>query len=144
WPDNAHKPRMAAVTSLGHSGTNAHLVLEEYRPVRPVSRTLRPAPVLVPLSAQTAARRRESARRLPRFFRANPTLDLNAVAYTLQAGRAQMRHRAIFLVETLAELADRLEWLGRRAESPSGRKETIERVWLGEGKPRGGAPSAAN
>ena len=53
WRSTDGTPLMAALNSFGHSGTNAHLVVEEYIP-RPSQRRLREdRPVLVPLSAQT-------------------------------------------------------------------------------------------
>jgi 3-oxoacyl-(acyl-carrier-protein) synthase len=55
WPATPGVPRLAAVNSMGHSGTNAHLVVEEYLPApRPASPT--GVPVAVPLSARNVER----------------------------------------------------------------------------------------
>ncbi len=131
WPTNSCNTRMAAVTSLGHSGTNAHMILEEYLPGNASSNTVRPAPCLVPLSAKTDTGLADSARRLACWLRQNPKVDLNAVAYTLQIGREAMKHRSIFLVETVQELAEKLEWLGRNATLQDTR---MENHWRGKGK----------
>ena len=55
WPATPGVPRMAAVNSMGHSGTNAHLVVEEYlagpRTQQPATGTM-----AVPLSARDRER----------------------------------------------------------------------------------------
>lgn len=64
WPTQGGLPRMAAVTSLGLSGTNAHVVLEEFvaageeGPAERRSGRASGQPVLVPLSAATPDRLR--------------------------------------------------------------------------------------
>ena len=59
---------MAALNSFGHSGTNAHLVVEEYIP-DPSARRLRgDRPVLVLLSAQTEEALSAYAAKLGRFL----------------------------------------------------------------------------
>ncbi|QBQ60374.1 beta-ketoacyl synthase N-terminal-like domain-containing protein [Saccharomonospora xinjiangensis] len=67
WPATPGVPRMAAVNSLGHSGTNAHLVVEEYlpepRPEAPLT-----GPVAVPLSARDGERLRVLAGELAEYL----------------------------------------------------------------------------
>ncbi|WP_327320424.1 SDR family NAD(P)-dependent oxidoreductase [Streptomyces sp. NBC_01235] len=103
-------PRRAGVSSFSIGGSNAHVVLEEYLPVR---RDTPPAedPALVVLSARTDERLHEQARNLLEFVRAGhvPEQDLAALAYTLQEGRDAMESRLAVAVRTVAELADQLE-----------------------------------
>jgi acyl transferase domain-containing protein len=100
--------RRAAVSSFGFSGTNAHLVIEEYVPVEPVI----PAgerPCLVPLSARTEEQLRQKSWDLLEAVRtAQSPLDLAAVAYTLQAGREAMEERVGFIVSSVGQLVERL------------------------------------
>ncbi|MCP2251337.1 Phosphopantetheine attachment site [Prauserella aidingensis] len=63
WPETPGRPRMAAVNSMGHSGTNAHIVVEEYV-ARPESPTPASVPVAVPLSARDGDRLSALAARL--------------------------------------------------------------------------------
>ncbi|WP_217143049.1 type I polyketide synthase [Streptomyces sp. AC627_RSS907] len=105
WPDAA-RPRRAAVSSFGISGTNAHVVLEQAPPAPPVpdSPSLPVVPLL--LSGRDRAVPAAQARRLAAFLRDRPGLPLVDVAHTL-AGRARLEHRAVALHhEALLALAD--------------------------------------
>ncbi|WP_313918018.1 SDR family NAD(P)-dependent oxidoreductase, partial [Tahibacter sp.] len=109
--------RRAAVSSFGHSGTNAHLVVEEY--VAPAKVLLAQAsfavtparPAVVVLSARTEERLRVQAQRLLDAIaaRAFGDADLASVAYTLQVGREGMEHRLGFTAGTMQELTQRLQ-----------------------------------
>ncbi|MEV0186879.1 type I polyketide synthase, partial [Streptomyces sp. NPDC050625] len=94
WP-GADRPRRAAVSSFGISGTNAHVVLEQ----GPVEEPSTPEPdgdVLVPwvVSAKTASGLVEQARRLAG---ATPDLRPVDVGYSLATSRASFEHRAVVL-----------------------------------------------
>jgi acyl transferase domain-containing protein len=84
-------PRRAGVSSFGIGGTNAHVIVEE-APTPPASVTHRPQHVLV-LSARSAAALDAATARLVDHLRAQPGLALADVAYTLQVGRREFRHR---------------------------------------------------
>nr|WP_242548049.1 type I polyketide synthase [Amycolatopsis sp. MtRt-6] len=103
WPE-VTRPRRAAVSSFGVSGTNAHVILEQ---APPEERETPPAPVVCPLvlSAKTPAALAAAAGRLA----SHVDEDLVDVAHTLATGRAQFDHRAVVLsadprqaLETLA------------------------------------------
>jgi acyl transferase domain-containing protein/acyl carrier protein len=101
-------PRRAAVTSLGLGGTNAHVVLEEAPPPT-TRRSAEPAAHLLVLSAKTATALAETASRLARHLRAQPTTDLDDVATTLQRGRRALPHRGALVcrdVETAITALD--------------------------------------
>ncbi|WP_425553660.1 SDR family NAD(P)-dependent oxidoreductase, partial [Dactylosporangium salmoneum] len=88
---SADRPRRAAVSSFGISGTNAHVILEQ-APVwdAPVSVQVLPVvPLLV--SARTE---RALAAQVGRLEGVMPVAD---VAWTLAKGRAALEHRAVIL-----------------------------------------------
>ena len=110
------QPHLGAVSAFGRSGTNAHVVIEEYR-----SPAAEPAPqtrVLVPLSARTREQLQEKARELLAFLRTTPH-TLAEIAYTLQVGRDAMAERVSFTAGSMEELAEKLEAY-LRGEEPIG------------------------
>ncbi|MES4905598.1 MULTISPECIES: beta-ketoacyl synthase N-terminal-like domain-containing protein [unclassified Streptomyces] len=102
WPAGPG-PRRAGVSSFGIGGTNAHVVLEE-PPRRPAAAPPRPAELLV-LSARTPQALDRLALALARHLRRHPGLDLDAVAYTLTAGRQRYPHRRAVVARTVREAA---------------------------------------
>ncbi|MFI6847351.1 SDR family NAD(P)-dependent oxidoreductase [Kitasatospora sp. NPDC050467] len=104
-------PRIAGISSFGAGGSNAHLVVEEYR-AEPAAaaETGSGAPVLVVLSARSADRLAEKARRLADWIEAKglSDADLPSLARTLQVGREAMRERLGVVVDSLPGLVARL------------------------------------
>ncbi|MER5705087.1 SDR family NAD(P)-dependent oxidoreductase [Micromonospora sp. NPDC002296] len=143
------QPRRAGVTGIGAGGANAHVVLEE---APAVERRAIPGPALFVLSARTQEQLVTSAENWLDHLRAHPDLDLARVAYTSQAGREPMRFRLTVVVDSVAELVDRLgRWRAGdttavvtgearrpasavRAERAKGRPLTeLARVWAAGG-----------
>jgi acyl transferase domain-containing protein/NADP-dependent 3-hydroxy acid dehydrogenase YdfG/acyl carrier protein len=105
WPE-VGRPRRAAVSSFGVSGTNAHTILEQAPEDGPA-----PAPAtdrVLPwvMSAKTADALREQAARLARHVAENE-LDPADVGHALITGRSTFAHRAVVVGEP-AELMDLL------------------------------------
>ncbi|MFF7995598.1 SDR family NAD(P)-dependent oxidoreductase [Kitasatospora xanthocidica] len=109
WRATAGRPRRAAVSSFGISGTNAHLVVEEYLPRTARPATGRPGPALVVLSARNRERLTAYARDLLAWVRERPRTDLADLAHTLQVGRAAMASRLAVVADSTERLAERLE-----------------------------------
>jgi 5-hydroxydodecatetraenal polyketide synthase CpkC len=109
WPETG-RPRRAAVSSFGVSGTNAHVILEEPPAVEaqepePVRRD-GPLPFL--LSARSPAALAAQADRLREHVAARPELHPADVAVTLATGRAALPYRATVVAADRAELLERL------------------------------------
>ena len=110
WTTSPHEPRRAAINSFGFSGTNAHMVIEEYQrgdvaqhnPKAPVNELL-----MIPMSAKKPEQLFELALQLQRFLM-NSQTNLLDLAYTLQIGRQAMLHRVVFVVSNLHELIEKL------------------------------------
>ncbi|MFT2017522.1 type I polyketide synthase, partial [Streptomyces sp. 796.1] len=110
WPQ-VGRPRRAAVSSFGISGTNAHIIVEQPAPTdtpavpRPRAETPTPGG-LVPwlLAARTAPALRGQAARLAQWATEHPTADPADVGWSLAAGRAVLEHRAVVWGRDVAEL----------------------------------------
>ncbi|MBW5486236.1 type I polyketide synthase, partial [Streptomyces bambusae] len=142
WPEG-DRPRRAAVSSFGMSGTNAHLVLEQ-GPAR--EQDPAPAPDASPdapwlLSAKTPEALRGQALRLRRHVEERPALDLAEVGRNLATARTLFPHRAVVTGSDHAGLAAALEALARGeadtyvAQEPGGR---LAFLFSGQGAQRPG------
>ncbi len=119
WPENSKGARLAAVSSFGFSGTNAHVVIEEHSAPKPV-RDRPEQPALIVLSAKQEDRLTETVKTLRDWVRANrETVDLHNLAYTLQEGREAFEERLAMVASSVAELEEKLELFLREPEHPN-------------------------
>ncbi|MGX1855537.1 SDR family NAD(P)-dependent oxidoreductase, partial [Streptomyces sp. NPDC055299] len=110
WPDHG-RPRRAAVSSFGFSGTNAHVILEHVTPetagptdpaevTHPAPGTqdaadAAPLPVVWPLSARSPEALRALATALHTHAAHHADLPAAAVGHALATTRASFEHRAV-------------------------------------------------
>ncbi|WP_019925007.1 type I polyketide synthase [Nocardia sp. BMG111209] len=141
WPRDG-RPRRAGVSAFGISGTNAHVILEQYEKPAPVAEpadgaeaaepaettAVQPISVEEPavppvlgwvLSGGTGPARDEQARRLAAFVAAHPEATAEGIGYALAAGRARLTHRAVLLGADRAELVTALDALNDSRTSPN-------------------------
>ncbi|MFI0424549.1 type I polyketide synthase [Spongiactinospora sp. 9N601] len=109
WPETG-RPRRAAVSSFGLSGTNAHLILEHVPEPAPAPAV--PGAVPWVLSARTDEALRVQAGRLRTYLAADPAADPAAVGVALTR-RPAMACRAAVLA---TDRADLLRGLGALAD----------------------------
>jgi len=122
WPPNRH-PRRAGVSSFGVGGTNAHVVLEEAPPAGPDG-PLRPHQVLV-VSARTRTALDAASAQLAAWLRRPPEASLADIAFTLQRGRALLKHKRLVVAENLAEAAQALDEGGTVVAGEGGAPEVV-------------------
>jgi phthiocerol/phenolphthiocerol synthesis type-I polyketide synthase E len=112
WPDRG--VRLAAVSSFGVGGTNAHVVLQG--PPARDRPSPRPGPRVLALSAASPDALGRTKDNLAEHLRAEPALTVPEVSRTL-AERRVLRHRQAFVVEDRTEAADLLATAGAPAET---------------------------
>ncbi|MEU8270283.1 type I polyketide synthase [Sphaerisporangium sp. NPDC049002] len=119
------RPRRAAVSSFGISGTNAHLILEEAPPAEGPA-TAEPTDAgteerrVVPwlLSGRSEGAPRAQAARLAEFVRADPELRPVDVAHSLATTRAVFEHRAAVMGSERADFLHGLTALAEGTAAP--------------------------
>ncbi|MFG1658508.1 type I polyketide synthase [Micromonospora chersina] len=157
WPELG-RPRRGGVSSFGVSGTNAHVIVEEYRPAAaeppageeaaaPAARRpglVAAGPTLWPLSARSTAALAGQAARLAGYARERGTVDRAAVAWSLATTRSTFDRRAVVVGADLPELLAGLDALA--AGEPAGAVVTGTASAVGSGPvfvfPGQGAQSA--
>jgi pimaricinolide synthase PimS1 len=143
WPDRG-RPRRAAVSSFGISGTNAHTVLEQ-PPAVLVPDVERPGPATVPwpLSGRTPAALRDQAARLLAHLADHPGSAAADVGLALATTRTHFAERAVVVGDTPADLQARLAVLARGGTTTglvtgTAGEQVAAFVFAGQGSQRAG------
>ncbi|ELR72054.1 Malonyl CoA-acyl carrier protein transacylase [Fulvivirga imtechensis AK7] len=107
-------PRIAGVSAFGAGGANAHLIIQEYKPSHAGESTQQNTRVIIPLSAKSVEQLKRKAQDLLSFIREAEANDLQGIsmtsmAYTLQTGREALEERLGFVVDSIDQLAEKLE-----------------------------------
>ncbi|WP_441005752.1 type I polyketide synthase, partial [Streptomyces malaysiensis] len=127
WPEHG-RPRRAAVSSFGMSGTNAHAIIEQ--PPAPAEEradaekpddeaTAQPALLPWALSAKTTDALRDQARRLHTLLESDPGLALTDIGHSLATTRATFEQRAVLCAGDRDGFLDALRTLADGADAPS-------------------------
>ncbi|WP_367129064.1 beta-ketoacyl synthase N-terminal-like domain-containing protein [Saccharothrix sp. HUAS TT1] len=123
WPDR-DRPRRAAVSAFGMSGTNAHVVLEQAEPepaadgdLPPVAEGVPSSAVPLPLSARSEPALRAQAAAIRDALPSASVLDLG---FSLATTRAALTHRAVVVGHGSEPPHDALDGLANGRVAPSG------------------------
>ncbi|MBB4922024.1 type I polyketide synthase [Kitasatospora kifunensis] len=113
WPE-VERPRRAAISSFGASGTNAHTIIEQAPLEEPAEREPAGAPSTIPwlLSGRTPEALREQARRLAAVAQ---TLDPVDAGFSLATTRTAQQYRAVVLGQDREALLSGLSALAEGA-----------------------------
>ena len=102
WESGKETPRRAGVSAFGYSGTNAHMVIEEYKPKNKNQgyHAQLGSTVLIVLSAKSEEQLKIYAENMKNWVESQKEINLSDMAYTLQTGREEMEYRLAFPAET--------------------------------------------
>ena len=129
WPET-DTPRRAAVSSFGIGGTNAHVVLEQAPAV--------PSGEIVPghhpllLSARSRDALEQQVQQLQQHLQDNPSLALQDVAFTLQAGRTPLPYRLALTADSIEQAQQALAQ-ATLTDNPVSAPEHIVMLFPGQG-----------
>ncbi|WP_107645732.1 type I polyketide synthase [Streptomyces formicae] len=121
WPE-VGRPRRAAVSAFGVSGTNGHVIIEQAEEVHESEQAAPAAPegpLAWALSARDTTALRAQAARLAATVDERPELSPVDVAATLAKGRAALDHRAVVLGTSTPELRAGLDALAAGTDAPT-------------------------
>ncbi|MGW4502843.1 acyltransferase domain-containing protein, partial [Micromonospora sp. NPDC004336] len=142
WPA-VDRPRRAAVSSFGISGTNAHTIIEQAPdeaaptttpPTADVPGLVGPAAVPLLVSGRSPRALREQATRLGERLAADADLDLRDLGFTLATRRAHHAYRAVAVVGDRADATARLAELAAADGAPTGADATPKVVFVFPGQ----------
>ncbi|MEU2401730.1 type I polyketide synthase [Streptomyces pseudogriseolus] len=115
WPETG-RPRRAAVSAFGVSGTNAHVILEQAPSAEeaelPAAGATGDEPIVWVFSGRTEEALRAQARSLRTFAGRHPDVPAALIGRALAETRTHFEHRAVAVVENTTRLVDALAELG--------------------------------
>ncbi|WP_326564146.1 type I polyketide synthase [Micromonospora peucetia] len=145
WPA-VDRPRRAAVSSFGMSGTNTHLILEQPEPApAEADRPELPAPAPVLLTGRTRGALRRQAERWSRYVADDAALRPADVAWTSVVSRSPLEHRAVVLADDTDGLLTALHALADDRPAPglvtgaAAERGGVAFLFSGQGAQRAGA-----
>ncbi|MFC9330341.1 type I polyketide synthase [Kitasatospora sp. NPDC057015] len=148
WPETG-RPRRAAVSAFGMSGTNAHAILEQASADALPERGEELGPVVVPLllSARNESGLQAQAHRLLGHLTDRPELGAADLGYSLAHSRTALEQRAVLVGTDLAGLTAGLTALAAGQAAPNlvrgtaGDRDRVVFVFPGQGSQWAGMAS---
>ncbi|WP_036773410.1 type I polyketide synthase [Photorhabdus australis] len=108
WQVGAGQKRFAGLSSFGLGGSNAHVILEEAQTKTQQSVKASSEKYYYPIAANSPASLQKMVVMLGDFIENDANIDLQAVSWTLQFGRAALPHRALFVAASRQDLLSQL------------------------------------
>ena len=118
WKTKTGTPRRAGISSFGAGGSNAHLIIEEGPDYVLSTKQSKPS-YLLTLSAKHPDSLKQKIKDLHAYLNKHSELPLEAIAYTLNAGRSHFEFRLAMVVSSLEEVQSALENAGRNEMMPN-------------------------
>lgn len=113
WQVSSSQPRIAGVTSLGASGTNCHVVLEEAPELPFIESIDLEQSHIITISSATPSGLENTLNKYLKFLDTADDKQLGHIAFTQNTGRMHYQYRVAFIISSLEEfrnsLTERLE-----------------------------------
>ncbi|XP_023287234.1 uncharacterized protein LOC111673635 [Seriola lalandi dorsalis] len=111
WETNRSLKRVVGINSFGFGGTNAHVILREYRKTTVPTQLPKGCPKLFVVSAASEKSLMLSIADTHQKLCSVQAVDLQALSYTSACGRSHYRHKykKAFLTSSLSDLQHRLK-----------------------------------
>ncbi|MEM9916806.1 MAG: amino acid adenylation domain-containing protein [Bacteroidota bacterium] len=109
WEANDEKPRYAAVSSIGFSGTNCHIVLQEAPQEEAIEKKVETQTHFFPVSSQTAEGLQANLKALLDHLSTDTDTNLANISAVLSAGRRHQLYRTGFTASNKTELTTAIQ-----------------------------------
>lgn len=123
WPSGTGASRLAAVSSFGFSGTNAHIVMESYNPAPSPPPSVEQRPHLLFISARETLALDTYGSQLLAFLEGSDEQVLADICYSQNGGRRQFEQRIAVSGNNRAEL---IHALRRALDGPRSAAQPVE------------------
>ena len=110
WKDD-EKPLRAGVSAFGFSGTNAHLIMEEFQKKEEAEKPVRLYNNIFTISAKTETAMKKFVKRYADYFNADKEFDLDQICYTATTGRGHYNFRLAMVVDSIEQIRKNLKIL---------------------------------
>ena len=100
WVTQGQATRIAGVSSFGYSGTNTHVIVEQYLPPEPKAKAEHAGLVVIPLSARSDAALRATARNVATYLGERGDIPLATVAHSAATRRTQHEQRVALVANS--------------------------------------------
>lgn len=109
WKTTDNEKRMAAVSAFGFSGTNAHIVIEEYEQAENYEDNIEEIDKLFVLSANSEKQLREYSRAILNYIESHKNISMSDINYTLKVGRNTLSCSMVIYAESKEDLITQLK-----------------------------------
>lgn len=111
WKKPNFGPRRAAVSSFGFSGTNVHMIVEEFPMEDQKSPKVSKPRYLIPISAKNQKILNNKYKDLLQWIGTQEDKAIQNIAFTLARGRTHFIYRSAMIVEDIYDLKNKLNML---------------------------------
>ncbi len=131
WPEQI-TPRLAGISSFGFGGTNAHIILQEWKRDHQTRTIERPWHIFT-----LSAKNEQALGDLVEAYQKIEESEIADICYTVNTGRSHLNYRLVLLVESFEQLQEQLTQYKTRGIlgqlSTSSHRENIAFLLTGQG-----------